>query len=567
MYLRTSPGAYLLSAMLATFLIPGVADAHFVWLNTTTAAGDKTYAFLYFSESADEQDYRLPERVAAADFWQRTPDGQKQPLSTEKLETEERIGLVAPLTRPEQTVLEATCRYGIYHGSLLTYYAKHVPSLSDQTAGLLRSSELALDIVPQVSGEDLQLTVLWKGEPLAGADVVIDAVAGDLVEAVTDEAGRVVFQPKTGGLIGVRAGHQTEDAGELDGTPYKGAAHHATLTLNWTMADAKNQAARVSYPDLPEPIASFGAAVHDGWVYVYGGHTGQSHAHSRENIFKRFVRLNLEDGAGWEELPMQTPVQSPALVAHGEYLYRIGGMTALNAPDEEDDLHSIAEFARFDPQAQEWTEMPALPRPRSSHDAVVIGDKLYVVGGWELGGPGHGEWCETALVYDLAGDGAEEPQWQELPAPEFRRRALAAAEWNRKLVAIGGMTDEREVSQRVDLFDPAAQEWSQGPDLPASDMHGFGISACNVNGSLYVSGASGVVYRLSDDGDAWEEVAELEMARFFHRLVPAPTGDLLAIAGAAHGHGHLASIEAVRVGGGTEKASSTTAGVSSAAPH
>jgi hypothetical protein len=219
-------------------------------------------------------------------------------------------------------------------------------------------------------------------------------------------------------------------------------------------------------------------------------------------------------------------------------------MAARNSPGEDDDLHSVAEFARFDPEKKEWTAMPSLPQPRSSHDAVVIGDKLYVVGGWVLAGPGHGEWCPSALVYDLS---AEDGQWQQLPEPDFRRRALAAAQWQGKLVAIGGMTDESEVSPRVDFFDPATEKWTQGPDLPSSDMHGFGIAACYVSGSLYASGATGIVYRLADAGDAWEEVARLDTPRFFHRLVATPAGDILAVAGAAHGHGHVASIERVRL--------------------
>ncbi|MCY3846050.1 MAG: hypothetical protein OXH69_21205, partial [Acidobacteria bacterium] len=37
-------------------------------------------------------------------------------------------------------------------------------------------------------------------------------------------------------------------------------------------------------PDLIDAVASLGAAVHDGSLYVYGGHVGRVHAHSIENI-------------------------------------------------------------------------------------------------------------------------------------------------------------------------------------------------------------------------------------------------------------------------------------------
>jgi hypothetical protein len=525
-------------------LAPRTTQAHFLWVNTSEAGGVK-HAFLYFSESATQRDYRLPERVSKSVFWQRVPGGETQKLLQAKLvEAEGEIGLQAPLDAADTLVLGASCRYGIYHGSLLTYFAKHVGKLTPGADALGRCEDFALDVVPRAMGDKLQLTVLWEGKPLHGAEVVVEHDHGDVVEAITDEAGRVEVAPTAGGQIGIRVGHDVKDAaGEFEGQPYKSAAYYATLTLNWTASEASG-IEDAALPPLPEPIASFGAAVHDGWLYVYGGHTGEPHAHSRENVSPHIRRLNLRGGHAWEDLPHQTPLQSPALVAHGDFLYRIGGMTARNAAGEKDDLHSVAEFARFDPEKKEWTAMPSLPQPRSSHDAVVIGDKLYVVGGWVLAGPGHGEWCPSALVYDLS---AEDGQWQQLPEPDFRRRALAAAQWQGKLVAIGGMTDESEISPRVDFFDPATEKWTQGPDLPSSDMHGFGIAACSVSGSLYASGATGIVYRLVDAGDAWEEVAKLETPRFFHRLVATPTGGILAVAGAAHGHGHVASIERVRI--------------------
>ena len=44
-------------------------------------------------------------------------------------------------------------------------------------------------------------------------------------------------------------------------------------------------------PDLVDAVASFGAAVHDGAPYVYGGHVELVHAHSIENISPGFLRL------------------------------------------------------------------------------------------------------------------------------------------------------------------------------------------------------------------------------------------------------------------------------------
>jgi hypothetical protein len=71
-------------------------------------------------------------------------------------------------------------------------------------------------------------------------------------------------------------------------------------------------------------------------------------------------------------------------------LIRIGGFAATNKKDDEQNLVSTDPVAELiptnDPSKNVWKELPPLPEPRSSTDATIIGDDLYVVGGWQLGG-------------------------------------------------------------------------------------------------------------------------------------------------------------------------------------
>ncbi len=194
------------------------------------------------------------------------------------------------------------------------------------------------------------------------------------------------------------------------------------------MKPDKADSRSASYPELPEPIASFGAAVADGWLYVYSGHTGAEHEHSRDNLSGHFCRLNLNGGEQWEELPMQTPLQGLPLVTHDGKLYRVGGVNSLNAADEAEDMHSTDEFACFDPASGVWTKLPSLPEPRSSHDAVVIGDKLYVVGGWQLSGASPGVWRDTAWSFDLANPNQEWEAIDTTPLPP-PRTGVVATRW------------------------------------------------------------------------------------------------------------------------------------------
>lgn len=297
-------------------------------------------------------------------------------------------------------------------------------------------------------------------------------------------------------------------------------------------------------PLLPEPLASFGAAIADGCLYIYGGHIGEEHEHSVANLSPHFRRIQVDGGAQWQELPMQTHLQGLALVAHDGKVYRIGGLNNRNpTKNDAEDPHSTDEFAEFNPATQKWTALTPLPVARSSHNAIVIGNRLYVVGGWKLDGKSPSTWQTDALVYDFNDAKAG---WQKLPAPDFKRRALAAGVWKGKLFAIGGIDDKGKPSLRVDVFDPQPAKWSQGPKLPGTGMAGFGASACNLDGCLYVSGLRGILYRLNDQGSAWEEAAKLETPRFFHQLVSGPQGSLLAVGGASM-NGHVASIERIEV--------------------
>ncbi|MEX2093328.1 MAG: hypothetical protein WD971_11660, partial [Pirellulales bacterium] len=365
------------------------------------------------------------------------------------------------------------------------------------------------------------------------------------------------------GLVAVLANlHEDSQSGELNGKKYTSAAHYATLTFPWHQeAAAKTSAAKPAsaaksqsgIPPLPEPVSSFGAAVADGYLYVYSGHTGTEHDHSAANLSQHFRRVPLAGGKEWELLPMETPLQGLALVAHGGKIYRVGGMNARNATtDDKEDLHSTTEFASYDPATKKWTPLAPLPLPRSSHNAVVIGERLYVTGGWTLNGSRKGEWLDDSLMYDFSDPSAG---WQKLPKQDFQRRALAASQWHGKLAALGGMDEHAKISRRVDFFDPASGKWSKGPDLPGTGMSGFGVSAWSLADNLYVSGFNGRVFKLADDGSKWQEAAKLAQPRFFHQLVPAATPDALLVVGGASRDGHLSDVELIDVSVDAEKKS------------
>jgi N-acetylneuraminic acid mutarotase len=205
-------------------------------------------------------------------------------------------------------------------------------------------------------------------------------------------------------------------------------------------------------------------------------------------------------------------------------------MAARNEEGEPHDLVSVADVARFDPESGQWTDLPPLPEPRSTHDAAVLGDHLYVVGGWSMtgGDSGGAFFLDDALRLDLSDPSKG---WELLPAPPAPRRALAVAAHDGKIYMIGGLTEGGGTVRDVDLFDPETLAWTQGPELPGEPIQGFAPSAFSVAGHLFASGGDGTVYRLSQGGDAWEAASEQAVPRITHRLLPGTDDEVLIVGG------------------------------------
>ncbi len=544
----------MLTGILTLALFSGRSlQAHFLWLKPLLADGN-AHGVISFGESPFLENGKLPDSIQQASMWWRDKSGGIHKLTHQLVESEERMVLRAALPNEGARVLEATCDYGIYQDSLLKYYAKSVIVESvDQLGVFGRSKALDLDLIPSRVESGVAISISWKGEPLPNASIALTDSLGNEIRQTSDEDGKATFQISNEGLISV-VGFFTQDdvEGEYDGEEYGAVMNYTTLTFGWSTQDPTgNTGAKRdqelpadNLPNLPTAVSSFGAAVHSGWLYVYSGHTGKAHAHSTKNLSSQFIRISLAEDNRIENLELENALQGFPLVSYRDNLYRVGGMYAKNLPNEIEDLHSISDFRSFNTETKEWTQLPSLPVARSSHDAVVLDGKLYVFGGWNLDGSDDGDWTSTPFVFDLD---AQNGTWQELPQQPFERRAIAVSHWKGKLVVLGGIDSENELSHDFDLYDPNTRTWSKGPIIPGKRMSGFGISAWNESETLWIVGLEGVVYRLAENGQEWNAVTELKTARFFHRLLPAGSNKLLVVGGASIQSGHLSDIELINI--------------------
>jgi len=174
---------------------------------------------------------------------------------------------------------------------------------------------------------------------------------------------------------------------------------------------------------LPDPVTSFGACKSGGYLYVYGGHKGEAHVYSKETHSQSFARMNLKDRKEWESLPFNIPIQGFGMAAHEDKIYIVGGSQATNSPKEKSNLTSRSDVAVFDTCSKQWKSLTPLPGPRSSHELVAHGGKLYIIGGWNMENGEGTEWYDHGLVADLS----EDPiQWKKLPETKWRVRANSA---------------------------------------------------------------------------------------------------------------------------------------------
>ncbi|MCE9582966.1 MAG: DUF4198 domain-containing protein, partial [Planctomycetes bacterium] len=429
----------LCSAVILSLLWSQSASAHFLWLKTdTTAKPSKVQVF--FGEDAEPDDPALLDKVLQAEAWVLggRRGSEPQVLSLKKGNDSLEAELPADW-QGSAVILRHT--YGAMtkkdESFLLKYYAKTYPSPLPGTWRAVRDVErLPLEIVPKSEGSATVLNVTWKGAPVKGDAVTVTGPGLEKKwEGTTDDKGACRVDLPQAGLYSIRVRHIEEATGEHEGKKYQSVKHYSTLSLPY--APARLTPTSAGLAPLPEGVTSFGGAIHGDVLYVYGGNYGSAHEYSNADQSGDLWKLDLKHPLKWEQLTGGPKLQGLAMVEYKGSLYRIGGFTAMNKDGDPADLRSQPGVARFDTRKQAWEDVAPLPEGRSSHDAAVIGDTVYVVGGWNLQGQSStSKWHETALALNLA---AEKPEWKPIASPPFKRRALALGAWNGKLYCIGGM--------------------------------------------------------------------------------------------------------------------------------
>ena len=107
-------------------------------------------------------------------------------------------------------------------------------------------------------------------------------------------------------------------------------------------------------------------------IVVVGGRTAGTSA-------AEVTPTEVFDGTSWHDAAgIPVPGDHLAAASDGRYLYAVGGRRlAVTA--------NTAAVQRFDPNADQWTQLPAVPGKVSDCGVAIVGGRLIVVGGESIG--------------------------------------------------------------------------------------------------------------------------------------------------------------------------------------
>jgi N-acetylneuraminic acid mutarotase len=227
-------------------------------------------------------------------------------------------------------------------------------------------------------------------------------------------------------------------------------------------------------------------------------------------------------GVWTTEPSMPTAREGAGVAGLNGHLFVIGGR-ANGAPS--------GAVESFDPQTGLWSNSwPAMPTPRAYFSLVAANGALYAIGGLAAGGV-----VGTVERFDPASG------WTAVAALPVAREGAASGALNSGalIVVAGGAIAGGAATNRVDLYDVAANTWKQGPNLLAPTAWATGVAAMN---ALWVSGGSNngaltlnEMYRPASgvQPDGWAALAGMPTARA--RAAAALVGDVLYVMGGQTG--------------------------------
>ena len=175
-----------------------------------------------------------------------------------------------------------------------------------------------------------------------------------------------------------------------------------------------------SLPNLP--CSCRGGAILNGYFYVLGDHC-------------ETYRLSLSKPRKWEPIKSEESDLVSVAVSDGCKLF------VFSQKGNPSRVH--------DPITSEWTELPPMKIPRSAYACAIIGNDIYIIGGFD--------WEKYISISSVEVFHIPTQSWREVsPLPRALIGAAAAVVIERWIVVTGDM-----YSSHSFVFDTFTQQWTQ----------------------------------------------------------------------------------------------------------
>lgn len=228
----------LLAAVCHLTLLVDLLSAHYLWVTVQVKRDAPDVTNIYFEEAPSAGDGHYLDHFTKTSRTTVTTIDEPQPtvIKTRDTRLDDKRWLRAELKESAPRSIDCYGKFGVYaYGEtkvLLHYYARHLEvSTHDDLHELGRAEQLDLDIVPHDVGDEVELAVLWQGEPVAGRRVFIRGPKKFRQNPTTDEKGRVRFQPPSPGRYTFRSSVEFDTPGEEEGEAYEKVRHNGTLIM------------------------------------------------------------------------------------------------------------------------------------------------------------------------------------------------------------------------------------------------------------------------------------------------------------------------------------------------
>lgn len=104
----------------------------------------------------------------------------------------------------------------------------------------------------------------------------------------------------------------------------------------------------------------------------------------------------------------------------------------------------------YNPNTNEWTTCTQMPTARAYMGTAVLGDHLYVIGGYSTNG-----YLELVERYNPATN-----TWQAMNPMNVRRANAGIGVLNDQIYVLGGQNNNGDHLQSVEVYDQATTKWT-----------------------------------------------------------------------------------------------------------